>query len=82
MNYLSPLIRIVCGLVLIVVAATRYFGIRQQIAAADGGEIQIFGVATTGEPWQLMLAFGTAGLVGIALVALGGFSLAKKMQEN
>ncbi len=81
-NIIAPIIRIICGLILIVVSTTRYFGVRKEIALADEGQIEIFGFATTGEPWQLLLVFGTSMLVGIALISLGGFALMKKMQES
>lgn len=79
MNTIFPIIRIVCGLVLIVVATSRYFSVRAQIA--EGAEIQLFGYTASGAPWQLMLALGAALVLGIALIALGGFTLVKKLNE-
>jgi hypothetical protein len=82
MKSMSSIIRIVCGLVLIAVAGSRYFSARQQLAEADGAEVRIFGYATAAEPWLITLAFGIAGLVGLTLAGLGVFTLLKKMQEG
>lgn len=80
MNIVFPILRIVAGLALIIVAVTRYFSVRTQLA--DGAQIQIFGYTPSGEPWQLMLALGVALVLGLALIALGSVPLAKKLKEN
>jgi len=81
MKLLSPIIRILCGLVLIIAAAVKYFSIRAQIAAGEGEEVQILGQTVTSETWQLGFAFGIACFVGILLIILGGISLMKGLQE-
>lgn len=82
MNYIFPIVRIVCGLVLVVVATTRYFSVRARTADADVTEVQVFGFTAAAESWQFTLAFGAAVVIGLALFVLGIVTLIKKIQEN
>lgn len=82
MKYLSSIVGILCGLVLLVVAAVRYFGIRRELADAEGAEVQLFGYALTAESWQFTFAFGAAIVLGVALIGIGAFALMKKIQEG
>jgi hypothetical protein len=80
MALVSPIIRIVCGLVLIIVALVRYFGIRQQIAAAEEGTVMAFGRELGSG--QLTLLLIVALLVGFVLLGLGVAALIKKLNEG
>jgi hypothetical protein len=77
MNYVSAAIRIVCGLVLVILAASTYLKGREHIGEGTR-QVQIFGFATSAEPWQLALAFGTVGLIGLVLIGLGFATLLRK----
>jgi hypothetical protein len=80
MALVSSIVPIVCGLVLIVVANIRFFGIRQQIAAAEEGTVLIFGRAVGSG--QLTFIYVVAMAFGLALIALGVVSLLKKLKEG
>ncbi len=82
MKLIGPAIRILCGLVLLIVATSRYFTIRGQMAEAEGGEIQILGSTSAIEPGTLLIILLIAAVSGLALAAFGGYSLRKRMQEG
>lgn len=75
MNYLSPLLRIVCGAVLIILAISTYS--RSAAAIASGGSLQVFGFAVGASGWQLTLSLAVIGLIGLVLVILGIANLLK-----
>jgi len=74
MNYISAILRIICGIVLIFLSCSTYQRISKHIA--DGGQIQIFGFTTSASSGEL--ALGVIGLIGIFLVTLGVISLVSK----
>lgn len=82
MKLLGPVIRILCGLVLLVVATIRYFGIRRQLADAEGGEVQILGSASSIEPGTLLIVLLIAAIAGLLLAAFGAYGLVKRLQEG
>jgi hypothetical protein len=82
MAYASPVFRMVCGLVLVIVAVVKFFDIRRQLDASPDGELQVFGATIAAQPWHLTLVFGLAVLVGLVLLGLGAASLVKKIQEG
>jgi len=81
MQYASPIIRILFGLILIVVATIRYFSIRTQFAAGEGEEVEALGFTLTADSWQFGFAYGLALLFGALLLILGGLALKKKLDE-
>lgn len=82
MTYASPIIRILFGLILIVVATIRYFSIRSRFAAGDGEEVEALGFTLNADSWQFGFAYGLALLLGALLLVLGGIALKKKLDEN
>jgi hypothetical protein len=68
MNPISSIIRIVCGLGIVIVAVSMYRKISAQVAA--GGEVQLMGHAL-GSPGALQTVFVVVGLVGVVLLILG-----------
>jgi hypothetical protein len=76
MNSLSSVLRIICGIVLLILSGSMYFKSRDQIAA--GAHVQLFGFATNAEPWQLTLGFATIALIGVVLLLLGIVGLARR----
>ncbi|HEX5177099.1 MAG TPA: hypothetical protein VFV83_08725 [Chthoniobacteraceae bacterium] len=76
MNYLSPLLRIVCGIALLILSGSMYFKARAQVAA--GAQVHLFGATAAAEPWQLTLGFGIIALIGIVLLVLGLAGLARR----
>ena len=76
MNTIPAIIRIVCGLALIIFSYSTYHRISGHIAA--GEPIEIFGVTIGASPGQLTFAFGVIGLIGILLFILGVVTYFKK----
>lgn len=78
MNYLSSLLRIVCGLAIVVLAYSTYHRNSARIAAGESP--QIFGYATGASSSQLTLSFAVIGLIGVVLILLGIAGLLKSRQ--
>ena len=76
MNAISAILRIVCGLALVILAYSTYSRNSQHIAA--GEPMQIFGYATGASSGQLTLAFAVIGLIGLFMVGLGIATLLKR----
>jgi hypothetical protein len=76
MNYLSPLLRIVCGIVLLILSGSMYFKTRAQVAA--GAQVHLFGAPSALEPWQLTLGFAVIALIGLVLLILGLAALTRR----
>ena len=76
MNSISSLIRIICGLALIILSYTTYKNTFAQ--AASGAQLQVFGMTTGATSGQLTFGFVVIGLIGVALLALGVIGLFKK----
>jgi uncharacterized membrane protein YidH (DUF202 family) len=71
----SSLLRIICGVILIILGYSTY---SRNSAHINAGEpMQVFGHVTNAEPWQLTLAFGLIGLIGLFLIVLGCVNLLK-----
>ncbi len=75
MNSISPIIRIICGLALIILSYTTYQNTFAQ--AAPGSQLQIFGMSTGASSGQLTLGFVVIGVIGAALLALGVMGILK-----
>ena len=73
MNPISAITRIICGLVLIVLATSVY--LKNRAAMAAGGELQLFGFTTPADSWQVTLGFVVIGLIGLAMLIIGVRSL-------
>ena len=69
MNALSAIIRVVCGLVLIILAGSVF--LRTRAAVAAGGLLQLFGYTTAADSWQIILGFITIGLIGLVMLIVG-----------
>ena len=78
MNSISSIIRIICGLALIILSYTTYQ--KTLVHAAPGAQLQILGTATGATPGQLTLGFVVIGLIGAALLALGVIGILKSRQ--
>jgi TRAP-type C4-dicarboxylate transport system permease small subunit len=76
MNSFSSILRIVCGVVLIILGYSTYSRNAAHIAA--GEPMQVFGHLTNAEPRQLTLAFAVIGLIGLFLIVLGCVNLLKR----
>lgn len=75
MNSVSSLLRIVCGLALLILAYSTYQKALAQVSS--GAPIQIFGVTTGASPGLLTLGLAAVGLIGAGLLALGVMGLLK-----
>ena len=75
MRQLSSIMRIICGVALIILGYSTYSRNSAHIAA--GEPMQVFGHMTNAEPWQLTLAFAVIGLIGVFLIVLGCVNLLK-----
>jgi hypothetical protein len=75
MNPVSAILRIICGLVLIILAYSTYNSNSQHFAA--GEPLRVFGFTTSASPGQLTFAFGAIGLIGLLLIGLGVVTLLK-----
>jgi TRAP-type C4-dicarboxylate transport system permease small subunit len=78
MNSTSSILRIICGLAVIILSYTTYQNTFAQ--AAPGTQLQIFGMATGASAGQLTLGFVVIGLIGAALLALGVSGILKNRQ--
>ena len=76
MNSISAILRILCGLALIIFSYSTYRRASEHVAA--GGPIEIFGVTMGASPGQLNFALGVVGLIGILLIILGIVTFTKK----
>ena len=76
MNQLSAVLRISCGVVLIILGYSTYSRNSAHIAA--GQPMQVFGHLTNAEPWQLNLAFALIGFIGVFMIVLGCVNLFKR----
>ena len=76
MNFVSAILRIICGFALIILSYSTYHRISERVAA--GEPMQILGFTTGASSGQLTLAFGVVGLIGVFLVVLGVVTLVKK----
>lgn len=75
MNSISSILRIVCGLGLLVLSYSVYRKHSEPISA--GGAVEIFGVATGASPGHVTIAFAVIGLLGLGFVVLGLIGLLK-----
>ncbi|MCX6857369.1 MAG: hypothetical protein NTV80_20965 [Verrucomicrobia bacterium] len=78
MNSTSSILRIICGLAVIILSYTTYQNTFAH--AAPGTQLQIFGMATGASAGQLTLGFVVIGLIGAALLALGIIGILKNRQ--
>ena len=78
MNPISSILRIICGLALIVLSYSTYHKNSERFAA--GESLQIFGFPTGASSGQLTLAFSVIGLIGAVLIVLGVLGLLKSRQ--
>jgi TRAP-type C4-dicarboxylate transport system permease small subunit len=78
MNSTSSILRIICGLAVIILSYTTYQNTFAH--AAPGTQLQIFGMATGASAGQLTLGFVVIGLIGTALLALGVIGILKNRQ--
>jgi hypothetical protein len=76
MNTISSILRMICGLALIILSVSTYY--RNSIRITSGGSAQIFGFPTGAAGWQLTLALGVIGLIGLFLIILGIAGLRKR----
>ena len=76
MNSLSAILRIICGLALIIFSYSTNHRISEPIAA--GAPIEIFGVTIGASPGQLTFALVVIGLIGLLLTMLGVVTFFKK----
>lgn len=78
MNSISSIIRIICGLALIILAYTTY---QNTVAhAVPGSKLMIFGMATDASAGQITLGLVVVGLMGAAFAALGAIGILKGRQ--
>lgn len=75
-HLISGILRLICGLALIVYAILTYGRIGAGVAA--GQPILLFGKMVDVSPVQMWLALGVAGLVGLGLIILGMMTLRRK----
>jgi hypothetical protein len=78
MNSTSSILRIICGLAVIILSYTTHQNTFAH--AAPGTQLQIFGMATGASAGQLTLGFVVIGLIGTALLALGVIGILKNRQ--
>ena len=76
MKAVSGLLRLICGLTLIVVAIGTYHRVGAQVAA--GQRIEIAGVSIGASAAQLNFALVVVGVIGILLIILGVVTFLKK----
>jgi len=69
MNSVSAILRIICGLALIIFSYSTYHRISEPIAA--GRPMEIFGVTMGASPGQVTFGLVVIGLIGLLLVILG-----------
>jgi hypothetical protein len=79
MKTVSGVLRLLCGLGLIIFAFVTYHRIGAQVAS--GQEIQIAGVKLGASVGQLDIGLVVVGLVGIFLIVLGALTLMKKKEK-
>ncbi|MES2709666.1 MAG: hypothetical protein V4726_23915 [Verrucomicrobiota bacterium] len=72
---MSPIIRIICGLGIILFSWSVYQ--KNSAAIAAGTPMSIGGYAPGGSPGQVATAFGVIGLIGVSMVILGIAGLVK-----
>jgi hypothetical protein len=75
MNHISSILRMVCGLAILILCISMYRKMAAQIAT--GGEIQLFGHPTSASSGQLTLGFAVIGLIGLFLLIMGIVNLLK-----
>ena len=75
MNYISSILRIVCGVAILILCLSMYRKMTAQLAA--GAQLQLMGHPTGASSGQLMLAFAVIGLIGLFLLILGVVNLLK-----
>jgi len=76
MNSVSAILRIICGLALIIFSYSTYHRISEPIAA--GRPMEIFGVTMGASPGQVTFGLVVIGLIGLLLVILGVGRIFKK----
>ena len=76
MNPLSSILRIICGIAVLILAGSIYFKARPQVAA--GAQVQLFGATFAAESWQLTLGFGVIALIDVVLLMLGLLGLSRR----
>ncbi len=76
MNSVSAILRIICGLALIIFSYSTYHRISEPIAA--GRPMEIFGVTMGASPGQVTFGLVVIGLIGLLLVILGVVTFFKK----
>jgi hypothetical protein len=79
MKTVSGVIRLICGLGLIIFAFATYHRIGAQVAS--GQEIQIAGVKIGASVGQLDIGLIVIGAIGIFLIVLGVLTLMKKKEK-
>ena len=75
MNQISSILRIVCGLAILILCISMYRKMSAQIAS--GGEIQLMGHPIGASSGTTTLMFALIGLVGLLLLILGVVGLLK-----
>ena len=78
MNLISSILRIICGLALIILAYSTHQKNTAHVAA--GEPLQIFGITTGASSTQLGISFIVIGLIGLFLIILGVINLLKSRQ--
>jgi hypothetical protein len=76
MNILSAVLRLICGVVLMIAAAATYHRASAHVAA--GEPIQVAGITIGATPGQFSIALGVIAVIGLLLVILGIVTLFKK----
>lgn len=76
MRMVSSILRIVCGLALLIMAWSVHA--KNAAGTAAGEQPTIFGLTLGASPGQLTLAFVVIGLIGTGLIVLGLIGLLKQ----
>ena len=78
MKPVSGVLRLICGLALIIFAFATHHRVGAQVAA--GQQVQIAGIPIGASAGQLNLAFVIVGVIGLSLIILGVVTFVKKKQ--
>lgn len=78
MKNTSAIIRIICGVVLMIIAIKLYASSHAQLADGQEHAVQMFGRQTSLTPAQAMLVYLGAGLAGFAFIIFGVIPLLKR----
>ena len=76
MNMISGILRLICGLALIIFSIGTYYRASEHVAA--GNPVQVLGITIGLSSGGLALALEVVGLIGVLLLVLGVVTLVKK----